>query len=1476
MQQAWRSQEAERQTKIVSLQTAKQRKQPRHSHLGALLLERRKDAGSSQQDVADAFAYYRSREALAELGISWPQHMAERFTKIKPLTAKEYGKIELNRRAPWFNWLPSLYLAITAGCGFQMTPEDRREFIELAQQKIGNKKGQYRELLTEDDWQWLKEQLRNADGDDDGTEDEAEQEQPLLLEANEEKLAQQAHERRAKILAELKADTSHILGRSQWLEHMLSFLEPQETARKKVIVLQGELGAGKTSCFKMIQKQLLEGTENVRVLYHECKKSVDLDATGREKTPEEHLEALLAHIINDLQPQQAERHEAPSTKERVRLVLQAISEVTTRLVLLVDDAQTLLEPDGELSSPFQQFLDGLIEHNHRATLFLATRVWPGWAERKDPYLIQTELEALSPEICIQVWRQLGYITEEEEILQQAAELCGYNPRMMEIVARHLDKPVHSFGWSSWQETIDTSTEQGLARFAKDPHTLSQAMVDAFPLIDEIVTTRLSPDARQLLVILALSPLPLPAPLLTSFCQHPQRSVKELMRVSLLARDPARLRLLPLVTESILQQLSQEERLNVEIQLIAAYQRWMREGSYRDEQEQAMVIAELAILHLKHRQLREAAELVIGYGWLSFQFGHASRITRFVQQIEEDYSLKDLAPEQDIALQLLHYRLAKHRGEKLTAKHRGQIYQQLYTKAEEEHVALSPAIEIYLMKSIVISLADTAQFETAQALVNSLLSRAKSLQGSDPATYESYLYYHAYLFAKWGEYQEDLAQDQQEVEEINKGLVRARERFEEAASLYKRCINLLRRSLRGAAPMKKSSISYNLARRLHDYAHYARRSKGKFEDIEEALRESIYLKKQGYTLPLSLPISNAEHAQFFISTGQYQRASEQSDLALQQMEHLVQGGSYSSARRELAVLQIERAELHLLLGNLDEAQQLFTQAKEYVQKSVRRKQFARRVEKGMQTIEQIRATLPFSGGILRGQLDYRWINRYKEIADYDTYWWLEPSGPFTADEQDEWDRIISQGNQNQTNDNLKLLMKTALQRELDQAVAEQRNPHTLYPVIPINLVRQKISECLRLRSDIENEEPNVVVKSLYLGALDEHLDLLHLIEACYLGDTHAYSLYNDRLNTAPTAQEMEMASQELVGILKRGLAFEQTAPLSQKIFRALQDLSLISPYRDITKEYAEERKQTSANLQQEDESPCVDKYSIENPLLPIEVTKAFFDSTFSLYGFDDWSVKLDPSALNTRVEQNTHELILPKKSMRLDKILHLLAHEIECHIYRMANGERSKLSLLGYGTANYLPTEEAFATLYSAQAEEKKESVPWIGTLAVGLAVGSRSLLGGRIRPQNFYDLYTIMRDYHQMNLMLNGKDVEAAKRSAHRLALSRCVRTWRGVPSPLPSGICFTKDNCYLRGYLLLKQEVVHAQKNGIDLMERLQVGAIGVEHIQACEQLGITKPAIAHKRLAFDPQIRQYIISFQTKKQTFDNALNSLSIENE
>ena len=49
-------------------------------------------------------------------------------------------------------------------------------------------------------------------------------------------------------------------------------------------------------------------------------------------------------------------------------------------------------------------------------------------------------------------------------------------------------------------------------------------------------------------------------------------------------------------------------------------------------------------------------------------------------------------------------------------------------------------------------------------------------------------------------------------------------------------------------------------------------------------------------------------------------------------------------------------------------------------------------------------------------------------------------------------------------------------------------------------------------------------------------------------------------------------------------------------------------------------------------------------------------------------------------------------------------------------------------------------------------------------------------------------------------DLGKATATAHRLALNRCLRTYRGVPDLTVAGICYAKDAIYLRGYLQLQQ----------------------------------------------------------------------------
>src|SRR5207244_4223605 len=107
----------------------------------------------------------------------------------------------------------------------------------------------------------------------------------------------------------------------------------------------------------------------------------------------------------------------------------------------------------------------------------------------------------------------------------------------------------SFGWEAERAQLDeeTQNEEGLARFVKNPHFLSSndLAVEAYPLLDQIVSTQISTDTRQVLDVLALAPVSLAPALLQYLSKTPRSLYKDLCRTSLLSRDKHRIRLLPL-------------------------------------------------------------------------------------------------------------------------------------------------------------------------------------------------------------------------------------------------------------------------------------------------------------------------------------------------------------------------------------------------------------------------------------------------------------------------------------------------------------------------------------------------------------------------------------------------------------------------------------------------------------------------------------------------------------------------------------------------------------------------------------------------------------------------------------------------------------------------------------------------------------------------------------------------------------------
>ena len=427
-------------------------------------------------------------------------------------------------------------------------------------------------------------------------------------------------------------------------------------------------------------------------------------------------------------------------------------------------------------------------------------------------------------------------------------------------------------------------------------------------------------------------------------------------------------------------------------------------------------------------------------------------------------------------------------------------------------------------------------------------------------------------------------------------------------------------------------------------------------------------------------------------------------------------------------------------------------------------------------------------------------------------------------------------------------------ELGIALEEQREPRLHYPAIAIDTVRQKIRDLQRLSWEIYTAEQNRVVRRLYLDAIDEQLDILLRVEATYHGDADAFAYYNSCVYPVPSPREMDFALSQLLKQLQRGLKRRETAAISAHLLEYLQQRQLLPSSKELEdKGDADDQDVTHGGHQ---ETPSLQ----EQVAFPTTTIKRFFEMVLHEYHLDSWKVLIDPAALVTRVEPQIQAILLPETPVSFDKALYLLSHELESHTFRYVAGARSALALLGIGTKGYLATEEGlalYADLMTARAlnPQAPENIPWMGTLATGLACGARLSSGVKIPPHSFRSLFLFLEQYFLLSGILNGTahTIEAARERAHALALTRCLRTFRGVPDLNHHGICSVKDNCYVQGYLSIKDAIA---QQGEEVLTRLMVGAMALEQLDDLAVLGIITPALSPRWYARDPNLLERITS--------------------
>ncbi len=495
----------------------------------------------------------------------------------------------------------------------------------------------------------------------------------------------------------------------------------------------------------------------------------------------------------------------------------------------------------------------------------------------------------------------------------------------------------------------------------------------------------------------------------------------------------------------------------------------------------------------------------------------------------------------------------------------------------------------------------------------------------------------------------------------------------------------------------------------------------------------------------------------------------------------------------------------------------------------------------------------SNSIPLAQLDGRWFKTYRSVVSFDLFTWLAIAGPFTEGEQREWDQLFGRED-DEARKRMATIIATSRDRELGLALEERREPRLRYPAIAIDTVRQKIRELQRLSWEIAAEEQNSVVRRLYLDAIEEQVDVLLMVEATYHGDVDAFAYYNKSVYALPSPREMDFALSRLLKQLQRGMKSPDIAIISAHLLEYLQQRQVL-PSPEAQHDGGDEgESDATQGGQQESPSPQ------EQVTFPAPTIKRFFEAVLHEYHLDHWQVLIDPAALVTRVEPQIQAIILPETPVLFEKALYLLSHELESHTLRYVAGERSALALLGIGTKGYLATEEGLA-LYAdvltarAQHPHGQENIPWMGTLAVGLACGARLSSGVKIRAHSFHALFRFLERYFLLAGVLNGAahTIEAARERARSLALTRCLRTFRGVPDLTHHGICSAKDNCYVQGYLEIKDAIA---KQGEEVLTRLMVGAVALAQLDDLAELGIVTPALRTRGVARDPHLLQRITS--------------------
>jgi hypothetical protein len=329
-------------------------------------------------------------------------------------------------------------------------------------------------------------------------------------------------------------------------------------------------------------------------------------------------------------------------------------------------------------------------------------------------------------------------------------------------------------------------------------------------------------------------------------------------------------------------------------------------------------------------LLDAADLLIYYGWMSFNLGHGPRLAYLAQEVMRQCDWKR-TPESECGGLLLYHFLTTFLGKAVDAEKRAADFQHILTLADEGKITLQPATEMHPIHMLMVHHMNHQRFEEARAVLATSTRRLEVYQHSQVDVQASLLAHRALLLAKWSNYREE----QESVESV----LSMREKV---IALYRQCCGLLSNASE-ASPLRSHLLKKRLSAYLNELGCHLTRN-GQAAEALPFLERSIALGEQGYCNFGALAAAYGDISQALMDLGRLEEALFFDEKAMTEVQRCAESGEVFS-QDEVWIYHVNRGQLYLRLGRIDEAEQLLQEAEPRIhpRRSVYR-MFARRALK----------------------------------------------------------------------------------------------------------------------------------------------------------------------------------------------------------------------------------------------------------------------------------------------------------------------------------------------------------------------------------------------------------------------------------------------------------------------------------------------------------------------------------------------------